>query len=1186
MLFSRTMVILLGLIALGVIVWFAGPQIHIFKSIPLASPMARISTIGGIVLLLVGLELLRFWRVRRLNRKMIENLTSSHSLTAMTDGTADDDLEVLRQRFEDAMSALKESSVSGRHLYDLPWYLIIGPPGAGKTTILRNSGLEFPLAERLGVEVIEGVGGTRSCDWWLTDQAVLLDTAGRYTTQDVNAASDASTWRGFLNILKESRPRQPINGVIIAISLADILVQDEQERKRTIEAVKARLQEIMRGFGIRMPVYVLFTKSDLVAGFAEFFEDLDEEGREQVWGVTLPMDKSSTSSAALNALHSQIDGLLERLSSHVPRRLNEERSDDRRRQIYAFPEQVAGIRPLLENFIEEVFRPNRYSMQPLFRGMYFTSGTQEGTPIDRMKAAYARAFGFDAGQSSPHHGPAKAFFITRLLTEVIIGERGLVGRNRTIERRIFLTYLSVYAACALTVLGLGTLWYRGHVEAESEVEEFNADFDTVSKGIVAFNAAPTVETALVPLNAMRHMLDLVHRGTIEESLEWIDLDSDARLRRPLGDAYNRLLRQIMLPPMRSLLEAALQRATKRGDAEEVTELLSLYLGFGSPEKFDRAAMERWLTLELEQRFPLRPDLRAAVDRHAQSLLDAWPGEQPLKQEVITAARRTLISVPPIDQIYTALEAEGNRFASKDLSDIVGLDGLQMLVRRSPSRTAPVIPYLYTSEGFYNIFLRKLPTLGRNQTSDDWIVGPEAKAANEQDLSSLLDAATKRYTDNYISTWRRFLDDIELRDLRDIGDANSVLAMLSGTQSPINRLLNVVADNTDLSFQVESLGNGASSQIPQGVPGGAKAASALSAAESVAARVAGAASQAGSPQSWPGTPISKAFSDIQALIRGANNQRPGINDIQQQIIAAYGQINAIDTASDVGKASFDAVRQRLKAKDQRDALSQLSTTAVSQPAPLRRVLADLPPRLWTAMLSEARGYLNDQWRRDVVGECTRAILSRYPVYRDGQDETTIKDFGTFFGPGGTLETFQSTYLADFIDTTNRPWKNLLVQGDGLNLSAPFLNALQNASVVRSTFFRSGTPAPSVSFTLKPTYLDAQAARIAIDTGSQIITYRHEPPRTFSLTWPDPSASQQITVTMTDTNGSSTSTQTSGPWAWFRLFDQLQLKKTGLADKFVLPIAIRDMKATFELGADSINNPFELPELAQFRCQPGL
>src|SRR5690606_27659725 len=130
---------------LGVLVWFLGPGISMFGGKPLASPEARVTTIVGLILLLVGIEMLRHWRVRRLNRRMIENLTASQSLTAMTDGTTDDELEMLRHRFEEAMSALKDGSVGKHRLYDLPWYLIIGPPGSGKTTILRNSGLQFPL---------------------------------------------------------------------------------------------------------------------------------------------------------------------------------------------------------------------------------------------------------------------------------------------------------------------------------------------------------------------------------------------------------------------------------------------------------------------------------------------------------------------------------------------------------------------------------------------------------------------------------------------------------------------------------------------------------------------------------------------------------------------------------------------------------------------------------------------------------------------------------------------------------------------------------------------------------------------------------------------------------------------------------------------------------------------------------
>ena len=95
------------------------------------------------------------------------------------------------------------SSGAAASLYDLPWYVIIGAPGSGKTTALINSGLKFPLEQRVGKGALRGVGGTRNCDWWFTDEAIFLDTAGRYTTQDSDAASDSAGWREFLALLQE-----------------------------------------------------------------------------------------------------------------------------------------------------------------------------------------------------------------------------------------------------------------------------------------------------------------------------------------------------------------------------------------------------------------------------------------------------------------------------------------------------------------------------------------------------------------------------------------------------------------------------------------------------------------------------------------------------------------------------------------------------------------------------------------------------------------------------------------------------------------------------------------------------------------------------------------------------------------------------------------------------------------------
>ena len=98
-----------------------------------------------------------------------------------------EEVQALQQRLTTALDLLKNAQHSRGYLYEQPWYAIIGPPGAGKTTALLNAGLRFPWQTELGQGAVAGVGVTRLCDWWFTEDAVLIDTAGRYTTQDGRA---------------------------------------------------------------------------------------------------------------------------------------------------------------------------------------------------------------------------------------------------------------------------------------------------------------------------------------------------------------------------------------------------------------------------------------------------------------------------------------------------------------------------------------------------------------------------------------------------------------------------------------------------------------------------------------------------------------------------------------------------------------------------------------------------------------------------------------------------------------------------------------------------------------------------------------------------------------------------------------------------------------------------------------
>src|SRR5882762_10336663 len=321
----------IGLGSLAAVVYFAGPFIAIGNWRPLEN-----STVRTIVILLLvagaaaiaGSSLFR----RRKGAKQIADGISGAEQTV-------NDEPVLRERMQDALATLKAASGNkSGYLYDLPWYVIIGPPGAGKTTALVNSGLKFPLSRGTTPAAVAGVGGTRYCDWWFTEEAVLIDTAGRYTTQDSDAKADQQSWFSFLDLLKKNRPRQPVNGVLVAISLEDLLTMSRQDLAAHAEAIRARLLELHDRLKVDFPVYALFTKADLVAGFMEFFGNLGENGRKQVWGATFQTNDKTRN--LVGEVPFEFDALIERLNVDLTDRLQEEPVPSTRVALFGFPAQM------------------------------------------------------------------------------------------------------------------------------------------------------------------------------------------------------------------------------------------------------------------------------------------------------------------------------------------------------------------------------------------------------------------------------------------------------------------------------------------------------------------------------------------------------------------------------------------------------------------------------------------------------------------------------------------------------------------------------------------------------------------------------------------------------------------------------------------------------------------------------
>ena len=208
------------------------------------------------------------------------------------------------------MAELKRRKLGGRRfLREMPWYVIIGPPAAGKTTALRQSGLDFPFDL---TDDLQGVGGTRNCDWFFTEDAVLIDTAGRYVQQESQPEVDAAEWLGFLDLLKKHRGRRALNGVIVALPI-DVLAEGDAAIRAHGREIRKRLAELDERLEMRLPVYLLVTKADLIKGFEPSFDGLSTAEREQVWGATFaPGERVDGAAVAreLAALVQRLEGRL------------------------------------------------------------------------------------------------------------------------------------------------------------------------------------------------------------------------------------------------------------------------------------------------------------------------------------------------------------------------------------------------------------------------------------------------------------------------------------------------------------------------------------------------------------------------------------------------------------------------------------------------------------------------------------------------------------------------------------------------------------------------------------------------------------------------------------------------------------------------------------------------------------
>ncbi len=1169
----RGLLALIGVAALCAAIWLGGPFLVVGSWAPLVPVEIRAGAIALILVLFFGGTLLRLILARRANARMIRSLLDSGATATAADAGEAEELAVLRERFEQALATLKDTLFAGRkgdnYVFELPWYVILGAPRTGKTTILRQSGLDFPLRRRVGEEPVSGLGVTQHCDWWFTDRAVLIDTPGRYAMQDDQAATDKAGWRDFLSLLKTHRSRRPLDGVLLAVSLPDILLQSETERARHIAALRHRLQELTRTCGAELPVYVVITKCDLLPGFSDFFSGLDKAGREQVLGMTFPPD-ADVSERLSAAFAQRFTELCAGLDPFMRERAHAERTLSRRSDVYLFPKEFAAIGAETAAFLSRLFTRTRFEAPSRLRGVYFTSGTQEGNPIDRLGTSFGRDFGLTPAERPVQLGQGKPYFVHKLLTEVVFLEQGLVGADPRVERSLVFAQNTGYAVAATLVLGFIGFWWTASSRGDTRIEHTARAIKTLEARLIDIPARPNPATLLPILQAV----DGVRSASGEDGvLAWLDgfaLSAVPALAPAAEDLYRRILLDRLFPALGQQVGDHLAGLLRGGaDVPTIRQMLRSYLMIGDASRFDAAAVRETAREEARLAFPSDQDRAAALNRHFDALIAVLPKSFPLDQGIVDAARLRLTRTPRSEQAYARLLREAGqnpRLRPLDLTTAIGFGALRF-VPGPKDEAVSIIPAAFTRDAFYDFILPRLPTLVREELGVDWVTAGEGGG-------SLVQLGTRevmdRYVADYIRAWQAALNAVRLVPSSDPHQAMAALQALAGPSSPLDTLLGVLRTQTDLP-------------VPGSQPETASRSLAASVVTSTTSSLAGAAAKATFGEgTWPGTTIGNAFRPLTEMVTPPpGGGQPIMARIRELFSAAYGAMSTVSTASNAKQAAFQAVARRGGAAA--DAIIQLRADSALRPEPVRGIMRAVASTGSTAMVDDALTHINEAWQRDVMPQCLAAIGDRYPLSPNARDDVTLKDFSDMFRPGGVLDDFFQKNIAPFVVEQRNGYVPATIDGEPLPLKPQSLAQFYRAKAIRTAFFGGNGSAPSLKFSIRPSFLDARLLRATLSIDGRDIVYRHEAPRAYDIEWPTKTDASTVAVTLTDLNGKETVVERSGAWAILRLVDAASLAVRGGTDQFSMTVkGPEGASVVYQLKASSVSNPLNLGILRGFRC----
>jgi type VI secretion system protein ImpL len=734
--------------------------------------------------------------------------------------------------------------------------------------------------------------------------------------------------------------------------------------------------------------------------------------------------------------------------------------------------------------------------------------------------------------------------------------------------------VAAYALMAFTVAGTLAAWSVSYLNNRRYIADVAARVDAVRKVVLAApnRASPDLLPLVPALSATR---DLARAPAEVPRLLGFGLEQESKLDNAASAAYRRMLVDAMLPRLDLRVEEQLRQAGATGQSRY--EALKTYLMLHDSEHFDGAALRSYFEADWDTQLGRAIDAgqRADLSSHLELLLAQGASASPLKADpaLIEFHRNRLASATLPQRIYDRMRQQGlgTNFPEFTAVRAAGDKAALVFTRVSGAPLTRGVPGLFSYEGYWSGFQKEVPRVAEQLAKEQsWVLGiadpPKGAAGLLRGDAALADDVRRLYLAEYVAAWDDYIRDLRLQPMTSLSQSIQMAQLLSAPDGPLPLLLKALSRQTTL------LAPDGKSLIDKARD---KARGTVDATRgAIVGGMAGAAP--GAPAARIESLVDERYVELRRLVSAPDGAKPPLDDTIALIRDVQVLLASVDNALKAGTAPPPSP---LPVKVQ--------TAATALPQPLRSMLEDLSATSARVGQVMVRQNLAAEVKAQVGEFCQQAVAGRYPLDRNASRDATQADFATLFAPGGRIDQLFQQKLAAFVDTSARPtWRFRNGEAGPLGTDAGTLPQFQRAQAIRETFFPAGN-VPSLRLQFMPVEMDVSLKQFIIDIDGQIVRYDHGPQIPVQVQWPGPRGSAQVRVQVSPASTAGASGLVySGPWALFRLFDNVRIEPGAMPERFRAVFDVDGRKAVFEVTASSVRNPFRLRELTDFSCPAGL